>query len=194
MTPEKFEYLLSQYLDGELSPAKRAIVEKKLADDPQAWEMLREFAQIDAQLRGAMPLPEIDWEANAARISSAIAELPEPPASIPLFRPWIFATALAACLLLGITLLLDLRGLGPLRNSPPPQAAPTADEIARADVTGPDIQSAAGDSVADVALDSPPVDMQTTIEYSDPVVAQPSSVSIVSALDQADQSTHWEPK
>jgi anti-sigma factor RsiW len=190
---DRFEYLLSQYLDGQLSPAERAFVESQLAQDSNAWETLREYSEIDALLRTPMPMPEIDWQDHAAKISAAIAEIPQPARSIPLFRPPIFRpwiAALAACLLLGISLVLDLRSQQPKTSAP---QRPT-DEVARADVTGPLIQPAGGDSLADVTLDSQPSEPQSPVEFADPVVTQPSRVSIISAVYQPDRSPEWEPK
>jgi anti-sigma factor RsiW len=190
MTHDRFEYLLSQYLDGELSPAKRAYVEKKIAEDPNAWTQLREYAQLNAGLQSALPLPPIDWNANARRISAAIAQLPPPaPVRISILRPWIFAAALAACLLLGFTLLLNLRAQPAPQNSLPP-----SDEIARADITGPAVESPAGDPVAEVTLDAPPPGSASAARFSDAIVAQPSRVSIISAMLPGDQPPHWEPK
>jgi len=182
MTPrEELEFVLSQYADGTLPAAQRDAVEKRLLDDPATLAELEKYRKLDDLLRGSMPLPPIEWEALADRIS---AEVFAPPAPLRLFkspRAWIgSAAAVAACLLIAV---------GVARHSPR-QAAVSGDVAlnahapAIADIRGPQSELPAGSAVADVKLDAAPSSTGSSVMYLDveSVVAQPSHVSISSAV------------
>jgi len=64
---ESLEYLLSQYLDGQLDEAARADVERKLASDARLASMLADLRRVDDWVRawGERP-PVVDAEAFVA--------------------------------------------------------------------------------------------------------------------------------
>jgi anti-sigma factor RsiW len=73
MNFQELEFLLTQYLDGSLPPEQRAAVRKILDNDPEARAMLNAYQKLDHLLRSEAPMPSIEWERLAKRISAAIA-------------------------------------------------------------------------------------------------------------------------
>lgn len=73
MTREELEFRISEYLDGTLSSADRTALEQRLAVDPEARNLLAEYRSVDRILRSALPLPPIDYNALAGRISQGVA-------------------------------------------------------------------------------------------------------------------------
>ena len=68
-----------KYLDDSLPPEQRAAVRKILDTFPEARAQLRSHQKIDDLLRSAPPMPPIQWDRLAKRISAAI-RLPPPTA------------------------------------------------------------------------------------------------------------------
>ena len=68
MTPEQpdfddREFLISRYLDGDLSEARRREIERALRDDPAWAGLLESYRRTDALIRSLGALrPEWDWE------------------------------------------------------------------------------------------------------------------------------------
>ena len=68
MTPEQpdfddREFLISRYLDGDLSEAGRREVERALRDDPAWAGLLESYRRTDTLIRSLGALgPELDWE------------------------------------------------------------------------------------------------------------------------------------
>lgn len=77
MPSNELEHLLTRYLDGALSPARRSALQKRLDQDPSAQAQLELHRALDGLLREVPPLPPIRWDALAKRISAAI------PRSLP---------------------------------------------------------------------------------------------------------------
>ena len=111
--PEPFDdELLSAYVDGELAGAELAQVEQRLANDPQAKQLVDELRALSHQVQS---LPQ---EAVGEDLRSAILQRAEramllgtaeqasmPPRNLSSARRWAWAVmALAACLLLTIYL------------------------------------------------------------------------------------------
>ena len=114
MTRDELEFQISQYLDGTLGEADRSALEGRLASDAEARALLDEYRRVDVALKAA-PLPAVDWDALSARISGAVAEQQDEPATtyrIGFFRT-IAGLAVAACVLaavgLGIRLMQPAR-------------------------------------------------------------------------------------
>lgn len=76
MTREQLEFAISQYLDGTLPADERAALERRLADDPAARELLEEYRHLDSVLKTSAPLPNLDWNTLAAKISETIPAVP----------------------------------------------------------------------------------------------------------------------
>ena len=60
---EQTEFLLSQYLDGDLGEAERAALERRLEADARLAALLEELRATDRLVNAwAMPVPELDWD------------------------------------------------------------------------------------------------------------------------------------
>ena len=98
------DYLLSEYLDGQLEPARAAEIERCMADDPQLGRELQRYAALDKRLQPAdeAALAGIDYAAQRADIIAAIERkvlLDGQPRRRAVLRP-IFRTLAAAAVLL----------------------------------------------------------------------------------------------
>src|SRR5579872_3481880 len=76
VTGEELEISITQYLDGTLPAEQRAALEAVLATDASARALLEEHRRLDAAMRSAMPMPDVDWENLGRRISDAVADAP----------------------------------------------------------------------------------------------------------------------
>jgi anti-sigma factor RsiW len=191
MIDEEFEFLLTQYLDGALSPAEVAKVENRLAEDAEARNLLEEYRRLNGLMREAPAMPNLRWDVLSGRISDAVAGETPPVRSFKLrdyfkqprlgARAWAWAAvALAACVLVAVGVAIHLRGTTGAGN--PPSIGNGSAVEASADVTGPQIEIATGPAVAEVQLLPPQVaDAPEILPDSEGVVRQPSHVSIASA-------------
>jgi len=102
MSKERWERLLSRYLDGELSPRQRARIESILAARPEYRERLEQWRSLGAQLRHPAPpggpTPESAWAGvqRAIRLSK-----PEPAPTFGWRLGWT-AASMATVLILGV--------------------------------------------------------------------------------------------
>ena len=71
MNTDQLPISIARYADGTLPQSERARVEALLSSDPSATAMLQEEQALTGLLRSD-PLPEMDWDSVAARISGAI--------------------------------------------------------------------------------------------------------------------------
>lgn len=92
MLDERDEFLISRWVDGDLTAEERARVEKLLAESDAARAMLREYRQISGLLRLSRETPDIDFGALRSSIHDAIDRVesrpdlvrpPEPAEDIP---------------------------------------------------------------------------------------------------------------
>lgn len=104
MIDDRLQFALTQYLDGELPKVERSALEARLAADPEAQALLDEYTRLDHLLQTASPLPAINWDRLANRISDALEE--QSQARTFSFRLFIGAPqlAVAASILLAIGL------------------------------------------------------------------------------------------
>lgn len=188
---DDLESSLMQYLDGSLPQAQRLALEKQLAQDPQLQMLLQQHRKLNDLLQAPASLPEVQWDALARRIASAVAAQPPPVRSYKLQdyalpRAWVGAAALAACALIAATVLFHLNWGTPnhVAVSQQPNTA-----IAEASVTGPQVETAAGSAVAEVALGPTPAQAALWHDVSG-VVIQPSHVYIASAESIVDHTVH----
>ncbi|MCC6424653.1 MAG: hypothetical protein IT447_14360 [Phycisphaerales bacterium] len=110
MNLEELEFSISQYLDGTLPPLERAALEGRLANDPQAQEILAEQRKLNELLATVEPLPAVNWEKLSRRISRSVDQAEAPAVSryrIGGGRIAIGITA-AACLLIAATVTMVL--------------------------------------------------------------------------------------
>lgn len=76
MPLNELEHLLTRYLDGTLSRARRLALQKRLDQDPNAQAQLDLHRALAGLLGRLPPLPPIRWNALAKGISAAIRRMP----------------------------------------------------------------------------------------------------------------------
>lgn len=77
---EKFLPLLSPYVDGELSPQERQLVEQHLANNPESAAQVADMRAADALVRHAfeMRADEVDWKSFSDQVMSQLTPEPLP--------------------------------------------------------------------------------------------------------------------
>jgi hypothetical protein len=94
--------LLSALVDGELTAAERAAVEKRLRDDPQAQAMVDEL-RAGSQMLQSLPKQELGTDLREVVLRQEVVRAEQDPASVGGARRWDWAAlALAAALLLAV--------------------------------------------------------------------------------------------
>src|SRR5213075_2681256 len=73
MSQEQMEFLISQHLDGTISPEDEAILRKLLETSEDARRLLGEYQKLDEVMKGGMPVPQMRWEKVGEMISSAVS-------------------------------------------------------------------------------------------------------------------------
>jgi anti-sigma factor RsiW len=178
------DFLISQYADGTISDADRASLERALAGDPQATELLTGEQTLTAVLReSSVPLPAIQWEALAERISAAVEEAEEPATSYRLIpRRLNVPLALAASLLIAsaIGFTFYLSGRTPVTDRGTFAVAKQHVLI----VTGP-LAEAAPNGVSEIAIGPPASahDKFSVARYSQELVTRPARLVIASGIN-----------
>lgn len=139
MDAQDFEFLLTRYLDGTLSPEQRLLVEQRLQSDPPAQALLAEYRCLDAMMRReAAHQPSVQWDQLAEHISDAVADHADRRNfTIRLCRG-------AAGLAMAAAVLLVVGIFGP--------STPTSPTLF---VAGPQAQVAAGTEVLDISVGKP---------------------------------------
>jgi len=101
---DQLEFLLGQYLDGDLDTAAAQDMERRLANDPALAAQLEQLRRIDGLVRDwAGPPPELDWDrftAQAARRRAADQAWWRRSRRLRLYAP----LSAAAVLVLAVTL------------------------------------------------------------------------------------------
>src|SRR4051812_19786782 len=72
MTRDEMEFLISQHLDGTLSPGDEAKVRELLETSAEARKIAAEYQKLNAVLMGGKDLPAVKWDVLAERISKAV--------------------------------------------------------------------------------------------------------------------------
>ncbi|MCH7813804.1 MAG: hypothetical protein IID40_07265 [Planctomycetes bacterium] len=144
---EQQEFLLSQYLDGQLDDDARRRVEGRLRTDADLADSLEQLRQIDRLVReSAGPAPELDWErftAQAAMRREAEADWRRRRRILRLYAP----LAAAALVVLACTLYLTM---GRSVSHEPLGPSFASVSIARADAWQDD--PAVGEALAEVSF------------------------------------------
>ena len=80
---EKFLPLLSPYVDGELSPEERQLVEQHLANSKESTGQVADFRAADGLMRHALEMQadSIDWKAFADDVMAKVT-----PEKLPVFE------------------------------------------------------------------------------------------------------------
>lgn len=68
---DELEYAISQYLDGQLSADLAGVLEERLAVDPAARELLRQYSELRTAL--ATPLPALGGEESLHALRQTVA-------------------------------------------------------------------------------------------------------------------------
>lgn len=176
MISNDLEFRISQYVDGTLSPHDAVELEKRLAGDAAARALLGEYRQIDRLLKSAPPLPEVDYDALAARIGDAVSACDEAPEVLYSFK-WVkrvVGVAVAACLTLGVGIWMSrsMEGAG---------RAVVQVELLRA-------EAAAAPAVAQVSI-GPAAHARAAISVEEALVTKPTKLVIASASPSGQDST-----
>jgi anti-sigma factor RsiW len=162
--------LLSAYIDGELTDAERAQVEKRLAADPAARELVAELRGLSNTLRSLphekMPADMRPDVMNQIRDKHVV--LPRSEISLARRLMWP-ALAIAAALL-----LMFVQDNGERREP----------EIAKVEVGGGELRDAAGPERADPAFEAPaPVAVPATVV--EPVIDAAAAPAEGMAVDES---------
>ena len=96
---EQQEFLLSQYLDGDLDEAARRALQRQLEADPELAARLEKLRQADRLVQAwAGPAPELDWDrftAEAARRRAGYETWRRRSRILRLYAPLSAAAAIA---------------------------------------------------------------------------------------------------
>jgi anti-sigma factor RsiW len=196
MTRDDLEFSISQYLDGTLGARERDALEERLATDAEARAVYAEYESLQGVLTtaAAAPVPGVDWDAFAARVSGAVGRAELPAQSYKLgawLRPARLAIAASVLVAAGLAVAL-LRPGGGGGDGPTAPVQPT--RIVAVD------KAPAGEAVAVAPAPNPePVrvtigpspeaaDDTIFVRYADTVVQRPSKALIVSAAPAGQDS------
>jgi len=188
MDAEDFEFQISQYADGTLPQEQRVAVEERLRTDPAARKLLREYQQMQQVIgRVLIPLPMIDWDRMAKRISRTIEEGTTPPVySLKLYHFVARAgLALAATFLLVTSMWRVFMPAAPQQG---PSATPLAAVVS---VVGPEAEAPAGTAEIDVSVGGPQ-QAETAMRYiyDDSVLVQRPVVALDGFTNQQMNQFH----
>jgi anti-sigma factor RsiW len=182
MTRDELEFSNSQYLDGTLGARERDALEEQLATDAEARAIHAEYQSLQGVLDAA-PVPAVNWDQFAARISGAVAREEMPAQSYQISR-WLKPArlAIAASVLIaagiGFTLIKS-RGVDGTKVA---GLTPAPTEIVKVDPS-----AAPSTQPITIAIGPSPEAAKETIfvRYDDTVVRRPSKALIVSAAPTA---------
>jgi negative regulator of sigma E activity len=205
MTRDELEFSISQYVDGTLADdGQRSALEERLATDAEARGLYAEYQTLHGVLATSLPMPEVDWDQFARRVSAAVNR-EEMPAQSYKIGQWISRSPMqfgmaASVLIAGAIALTLLRPGGTPTGtspSPSPSPSPTAvsgsatptqivriDSPASADAVAAAPTAAPADTAGLVVAIVPPApdgDRPIVLRYADSVVQRPSRAMIVSA-------------
>ena len=198
MTRDELEFSISQYLDGTLAADQHAALEERLATDADVRALYAEYQSLQGVLKTSLPLPGVDWDTFASRVSAAVEREEMPAQSYKISRwfsrPMQFAIAASVLVAGGIALtLMRPSGTGDPGTSPGNMAvAPTQIVLIDAPAASPDDNAVSSAPPAlSVAIVPPTADdgRPTVLRYADSVVHRPSRAMIVSAAPVAQDTS-----
>jgi anti-sigma factor RsiW len=173
MKSDDLEFQISQYLDGTLSSAQIIALEKRLAEDGGARELLGEYQKLQAHLGSAMPPPVMQWDRLEKRLSSAVKESREPMIAGRIgWRPRLAVAA-------GILIVL---GVGLLIHDEPDTQRENVQSVAV--VTGPQAEAPSGPVSVEIAV-GPSAALAARAaswRYAEGVVTRPSHVELAGGI------------
>ena len=135
---EQVEFLLSQYVDGDLDEATRQEVERCLADDPQLAALFEQLRHTDHLVKAwAGPAPEVDWDRFATEATRRREQLERMLRRQRLFRLFAPLSAAAAVALLVTLLHVVGRPDSASESLGPPVALNTQEDVVPLDESDP---------------------------------------------------------
>ena len=181
------EFLLTQYLDGELPAEEAKQVEQLLADIPAAQKALVDHRAIGTILKHAWPLPEIHWDRLQQHLCEMVAE--EAQASRFRIANWMpttmrIAVAASVALAIGLAAYLSMNRGGTMPGPAPVQVA---------QVTVAEPEKASG--TASIQISIGPSDDYARGGYdpfTSPLVTSTSRVQVASSYQRAPEGI-WLP-
>lgn len=174
MLKEDLEFRISQYIDGTLDDTQRRALERELEQDSNAAQLLGQYRQIDNYLKSALPLPQVDYDALANRISDAIDQADRP--HVLYSFKWVrraASIAVAACIILAAGIWIYTNGLIPSNGN----------NSVIVQVTGPQSEAAFADPIQVIQIGPSAVAAAGPSPASEVLVAKPSRLVIASAAD-----------
>jgi len=174
MLQEDLEFRISQYIDGTLDDTQRRALEREVEQNPNAAQLLAQYRQLDRYLKTALPLPDVNYDALASRISDAIDEADRPPVLYS-FK-WVrraVSIAVAACIVLAGGLWIYFNGL--------PRSIGSNGVIVQ--VIGPQSEAAYGDPVQVIQIGPSAYAAAGPSPAAEALIAKPSRLVIASAAD-----------
>jgi anti-sigma factor RsiW len=185
MTREELEFSISQYIDGTLGARERDALEERLATDAEARALYAEYESLQRVLAAA-PVPEVDWDQFAARISAAVAREELPQQSYKISR-WLRPArlAVAASVLMAAGVAFSLLQPGTKQGSVPGNVEPTRIVVVDPAPAGETTAVAVRPSEEPIRIVIGPSDDASGetvfVRYADTLVQRPSKALIVSA-------------
>jgi anti-sigma-K factor RskA len=166
---EEDEFAISEYLDGTLAEDARGELERRMEAEPQLRGMMKEYLSLDRAMKQTMPMPAINWEVLAERLSETIdAEGQRSRMFIGnwMKQPMRLAAAAMMIIGLGVAILVALSGRGGER--------PISNVIVNP------IEVAEGPMVAEMEFDMSPSLAQSGTDYysAGDVVAMPVRLDV----------------
>lgn len=158
--PEKdnLEYLISQYMDGQLTVRQEQGLRRRLEQDPALAEQWRQYQALDAQVSSvrAAALDAVDYAAQRSSIMGRLERkvlLEGPKRRVLVLRPAFWgAMAAAAAVVLGVSVGWRWLQPAPVGSNAPPLAARNAPlSVAQMRVVAPEAL-AKGEAVVKVSL------------------------------------------
>jgi anti-sigma factor RsiW len=197
VTRDELEFSISQYLDGTLAADQQRALEERLATDAEARALHAEYRSLQGVLTGAMPVPDVDWDQFATRVSAAVDREEAPAQSYKISR-WFsrpMRLAIAASVLVAAGIAFTLLRPGGHGTVPAPGGVTT--QIVKIDepaVPNGVAQAQSGSAteptlVVAIAPPAPGEERPTVLRYADSVVQRPSRAMIVSAAPVAQDTS-----
>jgi anti-sigma factor RsiW len=185
MENQEIEFLISQYIDGQLDAAQKLELERRLAGDPRMAEELRKYKSLEGQLAnlGLPDLAGVDFNSQRSSIMASLERkallTTRPRLTIPAFflRPAFYgAMAAAAMVVLAIGVGIKFLDQSSTQNQPGPVMA----SVVTAEMLPPASVASGGKSVVEAYA----VRMDDNETDSDTLAGLPAGTVMISTPPQ----------
>ena len=192
MSRDQLEYAISQSIDGTLDPLAQAALDEALATHADARDLFAEYQRLDAMVKSEMPVPEINWDAFAAGISSEAAKLDAPVKHYKLnFGMWSKVAALAAMVAIVVGVIVRQRPTGSVDEIGTGSSVAVNTQPIDVEISAPPTLASA--PVSEIQIGQPSGVAFADYHSTDAVISAPSSIWIASgdapAQDTADPAS-----